>query len=136
MPSSFFDVDFVSAAWIGGLLTSPFEDIEKYVRDREIARVAAEVGWMFARPVRPSDTDTDYLITQLLARMIREEGFDGAAYPSSQAAKGLNYVLFDPTLQCEFGAVQSFRQAWSIRGPIFPTRKAALPRSFAEAFVS
>ena len=64
---------------------------------------------MFAKPIRPSDKDTDYLITQVLARMIRDEKFDGIEYPSSQTPDGHNYILFDPTLPCEFvGPVRTY----------------------------
>lgn len=92
------------------LKTSPFENVDRYVQEREVARVAMAMGSMFAKPIRPSDTDTDYLITQLLARMIRDEGFDGIEFPSSQTPDGHNYVLFDPTLPCEFiGPVKTYR---------------------------
>lgn len=91
------------------LETSPFDDIEKYVKEKAVADVAKAMGDLFARPIRPTDTATEYLITQLLARIVRDDGFDGIAFPSSQNAEGLNYVLFDPTLQCDFGPVQTFR---------------------------
>ena len=89
--------------------TSPFDDLDMYVKEAEVARLANALGDMFAKPIRPSDTDTEYLITQLLARMIRDAGFDGISYPSSQHAQGLNYILFDPTLECAFGPVRTYR---------------------------
>lgn len=88
--------------------TSPFDDLDKFERDKSVAEVANAMGDMFAEPIRPSDTDTEYVITQFLARMVREDGFDGIAYPSSQNQDGLNYVLFDPTVQCTFGPVQTY----------------------------
>jgi hypothetical protein len=98
--------------------TSPFEDLDKFEKDKAVAEVANAMGDMFAEPIRPSDTDTEYVITQFLARMVREDGFDGIAYPSSQNPDGLNYVLFDPTVQCAFGPVQTYEcervtYAWS-----------------------
>lgn len=90
------------------LETSPFEDLDKYEKEKAVADAANAMGQMFAKPIRPGDTDTEYLITQFLARMMREDGFDGIAYPSSQNPEGLNYVLFDPTLQCTFGPVRTY----------------------------
>lgn len=49
-----------------------------------------------ARPIRASDTD--YVVTQVLAEFIRYEKkwkFDGIAFQSVQRKGGLNYVLFD-----------------------------------------
>jgi hypothetical protein len=89
--------------------TSPFENIEKYEAEKSVAEIANTMGMMFARPVRPGDKDSDYLITQLLARMIREAGFDGIAYVSSQNRVGLNYLFFNPRLAFDFRCVRTFK---------------------------
>ena len=49
---------------------------------------------LFPGPTNPSDPETEYVPTQIIAEAFREKGYDGIAYKSSYG-KGHNVVLFD-----------------------------------------
>ena len=60
---------------------------------REIA-VWSDMDDAFSRPVTPNDSIADYVPTQIVAELFKNNGFDGIAYRSS-LGKGHNIVLFD-----------------------------------------
>jgi len=62
-------------------------------QEREIA-VWGDIDEAFSRPVTPNDSIADYVPTQILAELFKNNGFDGIAYRSS-LGKGHNIVLFD-----------------------------------------
>ena len=51
-----------------------------------------------ARPLRRTDDHREYRPCQMLARQIRECGYDGIRYPSAMNLAGSNVVIFDPDL--------------------------------------
>jgi len=69
---------------------------EPSAKDREQS-VWTQIDKAFAKPVDPSDDIADYVPTQIIAELFRENGFDGLAYRSS-LGKGHNIVLFDLNL--------------------------------------
>ena len=56
--------------------------------------VWGDIGMAFSRPVA-SDQIIEYVPTQLLARELKQEGYDGIAYKSLLVGGGINIVLFD-----------------------------------------
>lgn len=72
---------------------------ESWLVEIERRRSRWSLGDRFARPIRPDDTRRDYLLTQYIARVVRDMGLDGIAYPSAQLgapSEGFNYLFFDP----------------------------------------
>ena len=62
-------------------------------KERETA-VWADIDRAFSRPVTPSDKSSDYVPTQIIAELFKNNGFDGIFYKSS-LSNGLNLALFD-----------------------------------------
>ena len=62
-------------------------------QEREIS-VWNDIDQAFSRPVTPNDSIADYVPTQIVAELFKNNGFDGIAYRSS-LGKGHNVVLFD-----------------------------------------
>lgn len=85
----------------------------------------AAIGRAFSRPVTADDFIADYAPTQILAEVIRSEGFDGIAYGSS-LGPGHNLALFD--LDC---AILTGGQLMSIDGIQFRSNQADNPYSVA-----
>lgn len=56
--------------------------------------VWVEIDRAFSRPVTPSDKSSDYVPTQIMAELFKNNGFDGVCYRSA-LADGLNIALFD-----------------------------------------
>lgn len=56
--------------------------------------VWAEIDSAFSRPVTPSDKSSDYVPTQIIAELFKNNGFDGVRYKSA-LSDGLNVALFD-----------------------------------------
>lgn len=75
---------------------SPFTDFKAYQREQRRRALAGTLGRMLAAPVRPGDEPAEYLVTQVLCRMIFSKGFDGIRYHSSQDDGGVNFVFLDP----------------------------------------
>lgn len=61
---------------------------------KKAAVVWAGIDRAFSRPVAPSDKALDYVPTQILAELFKNNGFDGVCYKSSLAG-GSNVALFD-----------------------------------------
>ncbi len=56
-----------------------------------------DINGAFSRPVTNSDDTADYVPTQVIAEMLRKQGYDGIVYKSS-LGKGNNILLFDLNL--------------------------------------
>lgn len=56
------------------------------------------ISYAFARPTDPNDTALTYAPTQILAEVLREEGYDGILYQSALHADGMNVALFDTSV--------------------------------------
>ena len=50
----------------------------------------------FSEPTTDANDIADYVPTQVIAELFKNEGFDGIAYKSMFGKKGYNIVLFDP----------------------------------------
>lgn len=56
--------------------------------------VWTNIGWAFSMPVTPNDSVADYIPTQIIAELFKNNGLDGIEY-KSDLGKGNNIVLFD-----------------------------------------
>jgi len=56
--------------------------------------VWSHIGRAFSNPVIPNDRVADYIPTQIIAKLFKNNGLDGIAYKSN-LGKGHNIVLFD-----------------------------------------
>ncbi|WP_229625223.1 RES family NAD+ phosphorylase [Vibrio parahaemolyticus] len=56
--------------------------------------VWSDIDNAFSKPVRNSDSTSDYAATQIISEFVKSKGYDGIAYKSS-LADGHNIVLFD-----------------------------------------
>jgi len=56
--------------------------------------VWSDIDWAFSNPVTPNDSVADYIPTQIIAELFKNNGLDGIAYKSN-LGKGHNIVLFD-----------------------------------------
>ena len=63
--------------------------------EREAA-VWREIDRAFSEPTTAGDDTADYVPTQVIAELFKNEGYDGIAYRSAFGKKGYNVVLFDP----------------------------------------
>lgn len=60
------------------------------------AAVWRQIDRAFSEPTTAADCTTDYVPTQVIAEVFRNQGYDGIAYKSAFGKKGYNIVLFDP----------------------------------------
>ena len=58
--------------------------------------VWTQIDRAFSEPTTPADNAADYVPTQVIAELFKNEGLDGIAYKSAFGKKGYNIVLFDP----------------------------------------
>ena len=63
---------------------------------RETA-VWTQIDQAFSEPTTVADDTADYVPTQVIAELFKNEGYDGIAYKSAFGKKGYNIVLFDPS---------------------------------------
>lgn len=77
------------------ITTSPFADFKRYQLEVRRRALADTVGRMLAIPVRPGDEPKEYLVTQVICRMIFDKGFDGIRYHSAQHDGGVNLVFLE-----------------------------------------
>ena len=59
--------------------------------------VWTDIDNAFSRPVARGDDQAEYVPTQILAEVFRDEGYEAIAYRSSLVEAGYNVVIFDPT---------------------------------------
>lgn len=62
-------------------------------KEKEVA-VWAEIDRSFSEPVTPNDNVADYVPTQIIAELFKNNGYDGIVY-KSLLGEGMNVVLFD-----------------------------------------
>ena len=55
-----------------------------------------QIEGVFSKPTTASDDTADYVPTQVIAELLKNEACDGIAYKSAFGKKGYNIVLFDP----------------------------------------
>ncbi len=89
--------------------------------------VWADINEAFATPVSSNDMTADYVPTQILAELLRDNGFDGIAYGSALGT-GLNVVLFDITavelVRCTLCRTESMSFVFKeTDNPYFPSAK-------------
>lgn len=77
------------------LLNLPVERWQKLTPDEVEQAVWADIDSAFARPVGPQDEHIDYVPTQIIAELLRHQGFDGVGYRSAMNEGGYNIALFD-----------------------------------------
>ena len=58
-------------------------------------RVWASINNSFSQPLALGDSELQYIPTQYLAELFKEEGYDGIIYKSSLHRSGFNIALFD-----------------------------------------
>ena len=64
-------------------------------REKKEEAVWIDIDNAFSRPVTRSDETADYVPTQILAEMFRDNGYDGVVYRSQFGETGYNIALFD-----------------------------------------
>ncbi len=86
--------------------------------------VWAQIDKAFSEPITPSDDVADYVSTQIISELFRENGYDGIAYRSS-LGEGYNLALFDVSvaipINCFLHKLNSinFDFGESVTNPIF-----------------
>lgn len=68
-----------------------FEEPNAAEKEKAVWR---DIDWAFSKPVSNSDGLADYIPTQILAELFKNNGYDGIAYKSA-LREGHNVVLFD-----------------------------------------
>ena len=58
--------------------------------------VWTQIDQAFSEPTTPGDDTAEYVPTQVIAELFKNEGCDGIAYKSAFGKKGYNIVLFNP----------------------------------------
>ena len=64
-------------------------------KEREKA-VWGAINSSFSEPIRSADDTINYIPTQYLSELFKNNGYDGIVYKSSLMKKGFNIVLFNP----------------------------------------
>lgn len=59
-------------------------------------RIWYDIKYWFSCPANVTDTSVNYIATQYFSELLKEEKYDGIAYPSSLSAEGYNLTLFNP----------------------------------------
>ena len=59
--------------------------------------VRTQIDRAFSEPTTSGDDTADYVPTQVIAELFKNEGYDGIAYKSAFGKNGYNIVLFDPS---------------------------------------
>lgn len=91
----------------------------------------------FAQPTDPTDSRLSYAATQIIAEVLRDEGYDGLYYQSAMRSGGTNVVLFDPQVAhmftCELVQVATIRYGYSSTGRFWnaPRKTITTPKSVA-----
>jgi hypothetical protein len=65
------------------LLNVPIDRLDNLTSDEIQQAVWADIDTAFARPVGPQDEHVDYVPTQIIAELLRNQGFDGIGYRSA-----------------------------------------------------
>lgn len=83
------------------------------------------IGNLFSQPLNSQDSN-EYIPSQVVAEYIKNNGFDGIEYRSSQYKEGVNLALFDTTVW-----VAESSMLFEVNDIVY---KAKRPRGFVEAF--
>jgi hypothetical protein len=79
------------------VIPNPFgyaeDDLAELIRENGFLRC---LNRSLSRPVQGGERDIEYIPTQYVAEVIRNEAFDGIIFGSSLAESGKNVVLFNP----------------------------------------
>jgi len=90
------DVNLVDVSSGPLLLDLILEFREKELSDKERENLIwAYINTYFSIPISPEDDRCEYVPTQFLAELFKNNGFDGVQYRSSLKDSGHNVVLFD-----------------------------------------
>lgn len=68
--------------------------IKEFEPEKRAIAVWRDIDKAFSMPVASNETTTDYVPTQIIAELFKNNGFDGIAYRSS-LGEGHNITLFD-----------------------------------------
>jgi hypothetical protein len=78
------------------LLDRSIQDIDKPLTEDEINKIVwTDIDQSFSKPVATDEKESEYLPTQIIADLIKTNGYDGLAYKSSLTEKGYNIAIFD-----------------------------------------
>ncbi|WP_028393977.1 RES domain-containing protein [Bacillus cihuensis] len=78
----------------GRALISPFQFNGNLLEATETLSLYQKLVFELSKPVSPDNSEIDYLPTQYLSELIKNEGFDGFMFKSS-LGPGDNYVIFN-----------------------------------------
>ncbi|WP_066297684.1 RES domain-containing protein [Bacillus sp. FJAT-29937] len=79
---------------VGGTLVSPFQFKGNLIQSMESFLLLEKLIKDLSKPVNPSNSELDYLPTQYLAELIKNQGYDGFLFQSALGPKE-NYVIFN-----------------------------------------
>ena len=104
-----------------------FERKPQLSREEIENAVWSNIDKAFARPVGRDDDVAAYVPTQIIAELVRSEGYDGLAYRSNFGDGGYNIALFDidaaNVLNCQLGRVDAVKIEFSMQdNPYFVNR--------------
>ncbi len=80
--------------------------------------VWGSIDWSFSRPILPREASVNYVATQRIAEVFKNNDFDGVLYRSSLANSGYNVVLFDPEI-----AAPKSRELYKVENIEYKSRK-------------
>jgi len=75
--------------------------------------VWSSISQAFAEPTDPQDSTLTYAPTQIIAEVLRNDGYDGIRYQSSMLKEGVNVALFD--VQSAKGSEPELKRVTSIK---------------------
>lgn len=77
-------------------LESPFGFSENLYMLKDGYRVLEKLSRQLSKPIDPKTVEIEYLPTQYITEIIRDQGYDGMVYKSAMRSGGHNLVLFSP----------------------------------------
>jgi len=77
-------------------LESPFGFSENLYMLKDGYRVLEKLSRQLSKPIDPKTVEIEYLPTQYITEIIRNQGYDGMVYKSAMRSGGHNLVLFSP----------------------------------------
>lgn len=78
------------------LLDRNVDDMDRPLTNDEINKaVWIDIDHSYSRPINRSDEDIEYIPTQIISELFRNNGYDGVVYKSMLTDEGFNIVLFD-----------------------------------------
>jgi hypothetical protein len=96
------------------------------------AIVWSAINRAFTKPVGRSDDTGDYVATQILAELFRDEGYDGIAYRSAFGERSVNFALFDlaaaDLVSCELHEVTQAKLNFRERDNPYWVQRARQPK--------